>query len=363
MPGEAGARAPRGAGAGRAMIDIDGSHGEGGGQILRTALSLSCLFRAPFRMSNIRRGRPKPGLAPQHLAAVDAARRISAAHVEGDSAGSTELVFSPGEARGGQIVLDIGTAGSTVLVLQAIVPALLFASRESDVVLSGGTHVPFSPPYDYAAGVFAPALRRLGLDVRLSINSYGFYPRGGGRIRARLAPAKAIAPVRAVERGRIVAVTGASGVGNLPPAIAERQKASALAKVRPALRDSGVEPDVRVSSVPAPGQGTYIFLSAESECAVAGFSALGARGKRAERVGEEAAGAFLEYAATGAALDPHLADQLVPYLAVSGGESVFTTSRVTDHLLTNLWAVALFRPFRYDVEGDVGKPGRVRIVP
>lgn len=345
------------------MIAIDGSRGEGGGQILRTALSLSCLFREPFRILNVRKGRPKPGLMPQHLAAVEAARRISAGQVSGDRPGSTELVFSPGAVAGGGIVLDIGTAGSTVLVLQTIVPALLFASGESEVVISGGTHVPFSPSYHYAAGVFAPALRKLGLDIRLSIESYGFYPRGGGRIRAHLLPAKAIAPLRAVERGKLLAVRGESGVGNLPLAIADRQKEAALAKVRPAIRGSGIQADVRVASVQTPGQGTFIFLAAESEGTVAGFCALGARGKRAEKVGEEAADAFLDHDATGAAIDPHLADQVVPYLAMSFGESVFTTSRVTQHLLTNLWAVGLFRPFRYDVEGELGKPGRVRIRP
>jgi RNA 3'-terminal phosphate cyclase (ATP) len=294
---------------------------------------------------------------------VEAARRISGAQVSGAGPGSTELEFSPGEARGGEFVLDIGTAGSTILVLQTIVPALLFAAGASDVVLSGGTHVPFSPSYDYAAGVYAPALRRLGLDVHLSIESYGFYPRGGGRIRARLVPAKAIAPLRAAARGTLFSVTGVSGVGNLPPAIAERQKASALARIGPALRDSGVRPDLRVASVPTPGQGTYLFLSAGWEGAAAGFCALGARGKRAETVGEEAADAFLDHLAAAAAIDPHLADQLVPYLAMAGGESEFTTSRVTQHLLTNLWVVGLFRPFRYDVEGEPGRPGRVRIRP
>ncbi len=346
------------------MIAIDGSRGEGGGQILRTALSLSCLFGEPFRMFDIRRGRPKPGLMPQHLAAVEAARRISGARVSGDVPGSAELVFSPGEVAGGEIVLDIGTAGSTVLVLQAVAPALLFAGRESEVVLSGGTHVPFSPSYHYAAGVFAPALRRLGLDIRLSIGSYGFYPRGGGKIRARLVPAKAVAPLRAEGRGTLLAVTGESGVGSLPLSIAERQKEAALAMIRAASPGSAGKADVRSISVGTPGQGTFVFLVAESEGGAAGFGALGARGKRAESVGEEAANAFLEYLAAGeSALDPHLADQLVPYLAMSGGESVFTTSRVTQHLLTNLWAVGLFRPFRYDVEGELGRPGRVRIRP
>jgi RNA 3'-terminal phosphate cyclase (ATP) len=345
------------------MIEIDGSHGEGGGQILRTALSLSCLTGKPFRMVNIRKGRKKPGLAPQHLASLRAAREISGAEVAGDREGSAELVFTPGEVTGGDASLDVGTAGSTLLVLQSIVPALLFAGRKSAVTVRGGTHVPFSPSFHYAASVLVPTLGRIGVELSLAIKSYGFYPRGGGEIHARISPAEGVWPLRLPERGRILAVKGWSASGNLPPAIARRQRDAALEALRSRLRDVTIPAEIEILSVPTPGQGTFLFLAVETEHCVAGFASLGERGKRAEAVGEEAAAALAAHCGTGAALDPYLPDQLAPYLALSGEGSVFTTSRVTEHLLTNLWTIGLFRKFRYSVEGEVGEPGTVRIGP
>lgn len=341
------------------MIEIDGSYGEGGGQILRSALTLSCLLNKPFRIVNVRKGRKKPGLMPQHLVSVRAAQRISGAEVSGDLKGSTELTFVPRGVRGGDYTFDIGTAGATSLVLQTVIPALLFSGAKSTVTLTGGTHVPFSPSFDYLAGVFAPMLRRLGLEVRLEIDAYGFYPRGGGKVRAGITPATAIKPLHATERGRMLAVTGSSAVGNLPLAIAQRQKDAALEAIH--CRFHRLAEPVRITLVdaPTPGQGTFLFLAAESEHAVAGFTALGERGKRAETVGAEAAAELLGYCGTDAALDPHLADQLILYLALSGEKSVFTTSCITRHLLTNLWVVGLFQPISYRIEGEEGKPGRV----
>jgi RNA 3'-terminal phosphate cyclase (ATP) len=343
------------------MVEIDGSYGEGGGQILRTALALSCLFTQPFRISNIRKGRRKPGLLPQHMTSVHVAQQISGAEMSGDHKGSTELTFSPRVVRSGDYAFDIGTAGSVSLVLQTIIPPLLRAGGKSTVTLTGGTHVPFSPTFHYLAEVFAPMLRRLGAEVRLHIDAYGFYPRGGGKVRVEVLPARGSESLRLEERGRLVKLFGVSAVGNLPLHIAERQREAALDELHGRLHHLRVPARIELLDAPGPGQGTFIFLRGEAEQCVAGFAALGAIGKRAEMVGAEAAQDLLAWYRSGAALDPHLADQLVLYLALADGESRFTTAAITRHLLTNLWAIGQFREISYRVEGQEGEPGRVTI--
>jgi RNA 3'-terminal phosphate cyclase (ATP) len=341
------------------MLEIDGSYGEGGGQILRTALALSCLTGTPFRLRNIRRGRKKPGLMPQHLVSVRAAQAISGAFVQDAEPGSTSLAFTPGAVRGGEFEFQIGTAGSVTLVLQTLIPPLLFADRPSRVILGGGTHVPSSPSFHYLAHVFAPLLRSLGGDIRLTINRYGFYPRGGGHICADIAPTRGLRPLTLTEPGEPGLITGFSGVGNLPVDIAARQRAAARTLLAGRLGDRMPPARIELLDVAAPGPGTFLFLLAETRPVPAGFTSLGARGKRAETVGDEAAGELCAHLATGAALDPHLADQIVVYLALCPEESSFTTSRVTRHLLTNLWVIDLFRPARFRVTGEVGEPGKV----
>ncbi|TAL23878.1 MAG: RNA 3'-phosphate cyclase [Nitrospirae bacterium] len=343
------------------MIEIDGSLGEGGGQILRTALSLSGLFMKPFRIFNIRKGRKKSGLMPQHLTCVRAMQLISDAEVTGGKIGSPELVFEPRGVKAGEFLFDIGTAGSTSLVLQTIIPSLIFSKEKTSIILKGGTHVPFSPSYDYIAGVFAPVLAQIGISIELKIESYGFYPKGGGRIKVDIFPAGDIQPLRVAERGAIPRIKGYSGAGNLSSSIAERQKSAAIKKIQSGIKDLGQLIDIEILNVSSPGQGTFIFLHSEAENAVAGFTSLGERGKKAEVVGGEAADEFMEYYFTNAALDKHLPDQIVLYLSMTKEESLFTTSSITQHLMTNLSVIGLFNEFHYSVEGDIGKQGVVRL--
>lgn len=339
------------------MLTIDGSHGEGGGQILRTALALSAILDQPIQMVNIRANRKKPGLMPQHLAAVRAAREVSNAEVKGDRTDSRELTFVPRSITGGSFRFDIGTAGSTSLVLQTVIPILLFAGRDSSLTVTGGTNLPFSPSSDYLAEVFAPMLQRIGCTIWLHRDRYGFYPRGGGSIRAELFRTITQSPLSLLHQGRARHITGCSAVGNLPDSIAERQRRKAVEL----LRDIPCPTEIQTARVNAYGPGSFVFLRLETEEAIAGFEALGAPGKPAEVVAAEAAGHLLAHARTGAALDPHLADQIVLYLGLCREKSVFTTSVITRHLLTNLWVMGQFGLCPHVVEGDEGAPGTVRI--
>jgi RNA 3'-terminal phosphate cyclase (ATP) len=344
------------------MLEIDGNYGEGGGQILRTALSLSCLTGRAFSIANIRKQRRKPGLMPQHLAAVRATQAISGATVEGARPGSSFLSFSPLAVQGGVFFFDIGTAGSVSLVLQALIPPLLHAGRPSRVTLIGGTHVPTSPSITYLEQVFAPMLQCLNVKLRVTVNAYGFYPRGGGRVLTEIVPMHGeLQPLIAEAPPESLWITGVSAVCNLPLSIAERQRAAARKMLAETLGENIDVAEIKLLEVPGPGQGTFLFLRADRGTLRAGFTALGARGKPAETVGSEAVADLGQHLSTGAVIDPHLADQLVIYLALSRSESCFTTSCITSHLLTNLWVVGLFLPLHYKVRGEVGQAGRVEI--
>ncbi len=347
------------------MIQIDGSYREGGGQILRTALSLSCLKQKPFKIFNIRKNRSKPGLMPQHLTCVKAAQLISGAEVKGDSIGSTELIFLPHEIKSGDYYFDVGTAGSTSLVLQTLIPALAFAKTKTSITLKGGTHVPFSPCFDYIKNVFAKFLEQIGLKIEVIIDNYGFYPEGGGKIRATIYPAEKIMSLNIMERGKIIKLSGISGVGNLPLSVAERQKNALIKKLISELNifNETLSNNIDILSLAAFGQGTYVFLFSEFENSFAGFSSIGEKGKRAEIVGEEAAKGFINYYLTEASLDPHITDQIVLYLSLCSEESSFKTSCITEHLLTNLWVIEHFINFKYVIDGDNGKHGFIKIIP
>jgi RNA 3'-phosphate cyclase len=344
-------------------VRIDGSYGEGGGQILRTSLALSCVLGKAVSITNIRAARKKPGLQPQHLTSIKAAAAVSGAAVEGAVLSSTELMFRPVGILPGAFHFDVGekkgSAGSTSLVLQTILLPLSFAKKSSTVLVIGGTHVPWSPSFHYLSAVVAPLLSRLGVCAKFDIASWGWYPIGGGRVTVRIEPLSAINPLLLLERGRLLRISGISAISNLPEHIAIRQRDRALA----ILSRHGIDGSIDILSAPSPGRGSFLFLCAEFENLSAGFGGLGAIGKRAEQVADEACDELLCHVRAKSAVDPHLADQIIPYLALSQGTSEFTTSRVTRHLLTNLWVVKQFLDVDVRVDGNVGEEGRVIVRP
>ena len=353
-------------------VVIDGSHGEGGGQIVRTALALSAVTGQALVIENIRAGRPNPGLAAQHLTAVRAAAAIAGAEVTGDALGSRILRFAPGAApKAGSYVFDVaaaregGSAGAATLVLQTVLPPLAFARGPSQVVVRGGTHVPWSPPFDYAREVWLAALARLGISATLDLAAWGWYPAGGGEIRLTVAGRRqgsaeaALRPLDARERGPLGAVSGRAVAANLPAHIAQRMADRARGLLTAAGIESAIEP-VRVRAL-SPGAG--LFLVAAYEPLGAGFGALGEPGKPAEEVAEEAVALLLAHRDSGAALDRHLGDQLVLPLALADGRSVFTVERVTRHLTTTAWVVERFARARVAIAGAEGAPGTVTVSP
>lgn len=362
LPAEVAGEEEPSAGTG-ASVTIDGSWGEGGGQILRSTLALSLLSGRPARIERIRAGRPNPGLQAQHLTGLRAATAISSAWVEGARIGSAGIWFAPGPVRSGDHLFDVGaeraSAGSVSLVAQTVLlPLALRGGGRSTLRLRGGTHVPWSPSFHYLRDVYLPLLASLGLRAEAHLHRWGFYPRGQGEMTLTVEPSPGLRPRSFDERGPLREVRGLSAVCSLPRSIAVRQRDSALRL----LREEGLAAEVEVEEAQGLGQGTFIFLVARFEEVAAGFSALGERGKPAEQVGEEAARALLAHYRSGAALDPHLADQALLPLALAGACS-FTTSRVTRHLLTNLWVLQQFLPVRARLEGEEGREGRVSLEP
>ncbi|MFQ6059433.1 MAG: RNA 3'-terminal phosphate cyclase [Anaerolineae bacterium] len=349
------------------MMTIDGSYGEGGGQVLRTSLALSALLAQPVRIENIRAGRRNPGLQAQHLTGVQATAQVCQAKLEGAELRSQTLTFVPqSPPRTGKYAFDVaqarkgGSAGATSLVFQTLLLPLAFAPGTSRLTIQGGTHVAWSPPFHYLERVYLPTLARMGIEAEVSIERWGWYPIGGGVVKARVKGTegtKGLVGINLTERGELIRLSGISALSNLPRHIVERQKRRAEG----ILRAEGFDPEIEIVDAPARGQGTCVFLVAEYENALAGFTALGARGKRAEKVAEEACHDFLAYHRSGACLDMHLADQLILPLALARGPSAFTTCRITQHLLTNIWVVEQFLDVRFEVEGGEGEGGKVTV--
>jgi RNA 3'-terminal phosphate cyclase (ATP) len=343
------------------VVRIDGSVGEGGGQILRTSLALAALLAREVEIINIRRGRKVPGLQPQHLTAVRAIRDITGGRTLGDELGSELLIFMPGKCEGGVYEFDVSkiraSAGSVSLIFQAVLPALLFAPCPTHLVLKGGTHVPFSPPTTYVERVFLPLLQRMGGRASLKTIRWGWYPHGGGIVEADIEPVERLSAIDLTRREELVKIEGLAVVSHLPLSIAERLCRRLLQR----LARYELVAEIELVHAPAAGRGAGLFVFARYGDVVAGFSALGEVGKRAEAVADEVYRALVAHHRSGKVADRHVADQLLLYMALAEGRSAITVSEITPHLLTNVWVIERFLPVKFEVEGEVGKPGAVSV--
>ena len=340
------------------MIELDASIGEGGGQVLRYSLALASITGRDVRLRNVRVKRERPGLQHQHLAALRLLASLTRAYVEGDELGSTEVYFRPSGIFGGRYSVDVGTAGSVTLVLQSALPVMAFADSRTEVILRGGTDVPRSPTYDYFRGVFLAHLRRMSYGVEMELVRRGHYPRGGGEVRVIVPGRASLTPLVAERRGAVLRVGGRSHATLLPRHVAERQAAAALAELR-GLGDVPMDVEVEVSERGL-GPGSGIALWAEAEGGVLGSDALGRRGKPAEEVGREAARSLLEDLSTGAVLDRHASDMLLPYLMFADGVSSVTGCALTSHARTVVELARRIVPeVKIEVEGEPDGPFRL----
>lgn len=318
------------------MLTIDGSQGEGGGQVLRTALALSTCMGKPFRINNIRAHRRKPGLQPQHLASVNAAATISRARVEGAERDSLSLLFNPAAVVAGEYHFDIGTAGSTSLVLQTILPGLLLVRDHSNIVLEGGTHNPLAPTFEFLKYAFLPAVNQTGARVTAHLERPGFAPRGGGRILVQIEPGGRINSLELLERGDILQRHAEVLLANLPDHIAQRE----LAVIHEQMAVGAQDLHAFVTSQ-AQGAGNALAIVLQSKQVAECFTALGKKGLPAEEVAWQAVAAAKRYLAAGVPVGQHLADQLLLYLALAGGGRLLTLPP-SSHTLTNIKVIEHF---------------------
>ncbi len=340
------------------MLEIDGSFLEGGGQILRTAIALSAVLNKDVKVVNIRSKRKKPGLKPQHFASVNMVAKLTGAEVEGLRIGSKEIVFKPKTIKGGSFIMDIGTAGSVTLVLQTLLPFIIYAPTKLNLVIRGGTNVAFSPQVDYFINVFTRWAKSIGVEMGLELVKRGTYPKGGGVVKVSVKPLKTIQGFSFLERGEVKKIKGISWCENLPLHVCKRQKESA----EKLLYQAGYE-DVEIAVQAgkmsrSPGSGVVVWAETTNKAFI-GADSLGERGKPAEKVGREAANKLLTELTLKAPLDKHMGDQVIPFMGLAQGTSQVKVTEITRHTKTNIFVTEKILKVNFEVEDD--KPGLIRV--
>lgn len=331
------------------MITIDGSQGEGGGQIVRSSLALSLVTGQPVTIENVRAKRSRPGLMRQHLTAFQAAAEIGKAVVEGDAIGSRKVTFHPHELIAGEYTFNIGTAGSTMLVLQTVLPALMVAEGPSQVILEGGTHNPFAPPFDFLQRAYAPLVARLGPKIEMTLERPGFYPAGGGRAVVSIEPVSQLRPLSLLERGNLVRRSVRALVSNLPAHIGERECRRVISKCNWGKETGDVE---EVTNARGPGNALIVEIASQHVTEV--FTSFGEKGRPAEAVAEKCVKQVLRYLKGDVPVGEYLADQLILPLSIGAGQGTgggkFRTLSLSPHSTTHLDVVQRFLDIEVEVE-------------
>jgi len=345
------------------VLVIDGSIGEGGGQILRNVVATAALLKRPVRIINIRAKRDPPGLRPQHLSAVKGIVEMTRGVVEGLRVGSMEVLFRPGKIVPGKYEIDVGTAGSTTLMLQSLLPVISFAAGEVELLLRGGTNNPWAPPIDYVQHVLLQVLRTMGVKAEIELLRRGFYPRGMGLIKVKSKPIQSLKPIHIVD-GKVTSVEILAYTCNLPEHVSERMsKRAADLLMRNGFRDVITVTEALQRNDPKcsidPGAGILIVARLDSGVCM-GFDALGEKGLPAEKVAEAAVNDMLAQLSTGAPVDKHLGDQLVIWVALAEGESTYRVTELTSHTLTAIEIAKMVLGASFKVEGELGKAATIK---
>lgn len=330
------------------LLEIDGSYGEGGGQILRNAIALSTILNKPVKIKNIRANRPNPGIKAQHYMVIKSIKEISGAKTENLEIGSQILTFLPGKLKGGNYKFDIGTAGSITLVFQALILASLKTDNEIFIKLTGGSDVKWAPAWDYFRNIFIPIIKKIGVNVDVKLIERGYYPKGGGEAEITINPISQIKPLKLDIETEFSKVNGIVNIGQLSNSISKRIKHSAIRT----LLKNNLLADISIEEHSTLSPGTGITLWSESNNVILGSSVLGERGISSEEIGKNVVNNLLSEINSNSTLDVFIFDQVLPYMAIAKGESRCFVKKISNHAQTNMWLIKQFLDTKFEAKQE-----------